>query len=72
MSSRELGGFLVATLVGYALFELYLALRPDDLTGEIRRFLDSAPGRFETYYAERRRDGDRDRDSGPAADPHAG
>lgn len=70
MNARSAAGFLLATLAGYALFELYLALRPDDLTEEIRRFLDSAPGRFESYYAERRRARERD-DAGPAPDPHA-
>ena len=48
----------VGAILGYAAWELYVALRPDDLTEQMRDFMETAHGKFESYYAERRkRDG---------------
>ena len=55
---NSLTGLVLGTLVTYALFELYIALRPADLTDQLRDFLDTAHGRFETFYVDwRQRDG---------------
>lgn len=44
--------FVMVTALGYAVMELYIALRPADLTDQLTEWLDTAHGRFETFYAE--------------------
>lgn len=46
---------LVGVIVGYALFELYLALRPPNLTDQITEWMETSRGRFASYLAERQR-----------------
>lgn len=46
---------LVGVIVGYALFELYLALRPPNLTEQITEWMETAHGRFASYLASRPR-----------------
>lgn len=43
---------ILTAVAGYALMELYLALRPPDLTDRLHAWLDTTHGRFETFYAE--------------------
>lgn len=50
-----------AIVISYAIMELYLVLRPVDLSDQIGAWLETSRGRFETYYAERRRGDERDR-----------
>ena len=54
-------GPLLATALGYLAWELYLALRPPDLTEQLREFLESPRGRFEQFYADWRETHGRDR-----------
>lgn len=63
---KRLGEFLFVTMLGYAVMELYLLLRPVDLTEQMEAFLDSAHGRFESFYADWRADRD------AAAHPYRG
>ena len=54
-------GPLLATILGYVAWEVYLALRPPDLTEQLRSWLGTTHGRFEQFYAEwRQQHGDDD------------
>lgn len=47
---------LLVTFATYALMELYLALRPADLTDQIQDWFESAHGKFEAFLAARERE----------------
>lgn len=53
--SRSLFWAVVGTLASYAIMELYLALRPPDLSDQIQAYLSSSKGRFEAWLAEQNR-----------------
>lgn len=41
------------TAVTYAVMEIWMALRPPDLSDQIQEWFETAQGRFEIYYQER-------------------
>lgn len=63
MQHPSLPRFAAQVLVGYLIFELYIALRPANLTQQISEWMESNRGRFAQFYAQRDRHlGDAPRD----------
>lgn len=55
MTEKSLTRVGAEILLGYLMFELYLALRPANLTEQISEWMETSRGRFARYYAERDR-----------------